>query len=274
MSSLRRKSLNIKEEGEHGESSDHLWLISLADLMTLLTTFFMMMMAFSNYDPVTFAGHTKELAKHFAPKKVEAEKTNTDILMGKIKDIPELKNSVNVALNNDTIVITFSGSLLFNSGSVEIIPEMTQTLDVVINLIKTNNPSYRIIVEGHTDNRPMRGHPFIVSNWELSSARATSIIRRFESAGFPEKNLVAIGYGQTRPMVANQNENGEDLLENMKLNRRVVIKVIRPPEEVKRIKLGLGALVKDIREVKDSKDVKNAKDDKDDNSSDEINIDE
>ncbi|HBI24653.1 MAG TPA: flagellar motor protein, partial [Nitrospiraceae bacterium] len=76
-----------------------------------------------------------------------------------------------------------------------------------------------IHIEGHTDDIPMNSIQF-PSNWELSSARATSIVRRFISHGVNPSRLTAIGYGEYRPITGNETEEGRGK------NRRVDIVIL------------------------------------------------
>ena len=79
-------------------------------------------------------------------------------------------------------------------------------------------------VEGHTDDNPISS-PMFPSNWELSSARASSVIREFEKYGFDPSKLTAEGFGSSRPMVPNRDSKGNPLEENQELNRRVIVDI-------------------------------------------------
>jgi chemotaxis protein MotB len=86
-------------------------------------------------------------------------------------------------------------------------------------------PDYQIRIEGHTDSKPPK--PALRSryptNWELSSARATNVLRcLIRDGGLPADRLLAVGYGATRPVAGNETEEGR------RRNRRVEI-VLYPP---------------------------------------------
>ena len=74
-------------------------------------------------------------------------------------------------------------------------------------------------IDGHTDNIPLRGSGRIRDNWELSSARATSVVRYFVSEGVPANRLVAAGFGEFQPLV------DEDTDEARSKNRRIELKL-------------------------------------------------
>ena len=96
------------------------------------------------------------------------------------------------------------------------------------------------MIEGHSDNLTLGLESRFKNHWELSSARAASIVKRFEEYGFNKDSLVAIGYGASRPVAPNQDAKGRDIEENIILNRRAVIKVLEPLKSRKAQKLGLG----------------------------------
>jgi chemotaxis protein MotB len=162
-----------------------------------------------------------------------------------IQGHPDLKQMTNVAIAEDGLVITFGSEHLFDAGSVDIRPDVLETLEIMIDLILQKNPGFRVIVEGHTDNLGLGKGSRFKNNWELSAARASSIIQQFELFGFKKSNLVAIGYSDARPVAPNQDENGVNNFENMGLNRRAVIKVLEPMNDKANKRLGLGAFFND-----------------------------
>lgn len=124
------------------------------------------------------------------------------------------------------LVITFVAEVLFDSGKAALRPEAHQALDTVAQVIQQKVSDRDIGVEGHTDNEPIK-HSGWKSNWELSTARATSVIHFFESQGLNPRQLSAIGYGEYRPVTSN------DSVEGRQKNRRVEI-VILPKKLTKR----------------------------------------
>ncbi len=231
---------------EDGGNDDSIWMTSYADLMTLIACFFILLVAFANFDPESFSRRSKEMAKHFSGEKlVDGSDDPITQLMAKLEEDSDLKKSASIKMEMDGIVINFSGSALFDSGRAQLKPEVLDALDIMIDLIHEKSPTSRIIVEGHTDDVPLINSSKYSNNWELSGARAATVIERFEEFGLIPKNLVAVGYGSTRPLKPNHDENGIAILENMKENRRVVIKVMKAPQLMKREKLGLGVYFDD-----------------------------
>jgi chemotaxis protein MotB len=241
------KRASIFPQNNTVDSGDSIWLTSYADLMTLIACFFILMVAFANFDPESFSRKATEMAKHFSgdrPIEVESQDPLTQ-LMSKLQDESALKENASIKMEMDGIAISFSGSALFDSGKADLRPEIRDALDIMIDLIQEKAKTSRILVEGHTDDTPLVNSSKYRTNWELSGVRASRVIERFEEFGFNSKNLVAVGYGSTRPIKPNHDSNGNVIWENMQENRRVVIKVMKAPELMKREKIGLGVYLDD-----------------------------
>lgn len=240
---------NINSQNKKNrENDDSNWLVSYADMMTLICCFFILMMAFANYDPIGFSEKTKEIAKHFNKDKYKSSETKMTKLREEIASHPNLKKVTKISVKDDALVITFSGTALFRGEDYQITDEMKNTLDALIDLIKTKDSDYRILVEGHTSNLPIKDLTLFKTNWGLSSARASSVVERFAFFGFNIDNLVAVGYGASRPSYPNQDKFGENIPENIILNNRVMIKVLESLDQSRRLKLGLGIYFKEAVE--------------------------
>jgi chemotaxis protein MotB len=239
---MERKKKILPSENQPVAST---WLLSYADMMTLIACFFILMMAFANYDPVGFTKKTVEVSKHFNKDKYKSSETKLKILHEEIAKHPELVKKFKVSIKNDQLFIKISGSTLFKKGEYELTETAKLKIDALIDLIKNKDANYKIITEGHTDNiQPQINSPFS-SNWGLSSARASSIIQRFEYFGFDPLHLAPLGMSDTQPLLPNENDNGEPLPQNQSINNRVIIKVIQNLDQSRRVKMGLGIYFKD-----------------------------
>jgi chemotaxis protein MotB len=226
---------------EHGEAheGEGPWIVSYADMMTLLFCFFVIMTSFANFDSAVVTRKSKDVAEHFAKGKFEEETQEFQSLGWSIGGHPNLKGLVRSQLKDGTLEVVFQSNLMFPPGDVEIQKEFIKNIDILVNLIKSKNKDYRIMVEGHTDNSPLSDDHRYRSNWELSGARAASVVDRFIFYGFNPKQLVSVGFGDSRPLAPNNEKNGQALNENKALNRRVVIKVLQPLSSSKMKNLGI-----------------------------------
>ncbi len=118
------------------------------------------------------------------------------------------------------LVITVVGDVLFDSGKAKVRSQSYSILDKVATVLKDNVPELNVGIEGHTDNIPIK-HSGWKSNWELSTARALSVLHYLveEKDIFPER-VSAIGYGEFRPVASN------DIKDGRQLNRRVEIVIL------------------------------------------------
>jgi chemotaxis protein MotB len=235
----------FKQEQEEDESGA--WLMSYADMMTLIACFFILLIAFANFDPVGFSIQTQEIANHFNRDKNKPSKTNHELIMEELAMHPELIEKLKVSIKDNELIMTFSGSALFEDQDHNLSEDSLIALDTMIDIIRAKDPNFRILVEGHTDSMPIVNSVFN-SAWALSAARASSVVERFEFYGFDPEKIIPIGLGSTKPLAPNDDENGDPIPENMRLNRRVVIKVLQPIDLQNQIKMGLGVYFKDAVE--------------------------
>lgn len=118
------------------------------------------------------------------------------------------------------LVITVVGDVLFDSGKAKIRPQSFPILDKVASVLKENVPELNIGIEGHTDNQPIKFSGW-KSNWELSTARALSVLHYLvEEKNISPERVSAIGYGEYRQVASNSTKEGRQL------NRRVEIVIL------------------------------------------------
>lgn len=194
-----------KKEEEH-ENVER-WLISYADFITLMFTFFAALYALSSMDKAKiekFSGSLREVFKVIEePIPLYEEKTKAlmEDLRNSIKDVA----GVSVKTDPRGVVVMFSDAVLFASGSAEIKQE---ALGVLEKLSKSlNTAPGRIIIEGHTDNVPISAGKY-TSNWELSTARAASVLHFLITKGVDPNRFSIAGYAEYRPLASNETEDG------------------------------------------------------------------
>jgi chemotaxis protein MotB len=133
---------------------------------------------------------------------------------GELESVP--LRGLEVAMQERGLRISFDSRLLFKSGSATLDGRSTKFLDGVANRLLQMLPTHLVHVEGHTDNSPISGR--YPSNWELSTARASTVVRRLiQKHKFPPTDLAAIGYAESRPIGSNSTPEGKSK------NRRIDI---------------------------------------------------
>ena len=202
------------------------WMLPYGDLMTALLVFFIMLYAYSILGPAHFEKMVSVLQKEFGGKdvkqletikKVEKETEFAERMVTYLEE-KELTEYAKVEINTTRIKISLANPVLYEIGSAELKPKAVSTLKEIVKYLQGLDAS--VIVEGHTDNIPIRGGKYR-SNWELSAARAFSVIRYFIDSGIKPERLSTCGYGEYRPVAPNDTE------ENRAKNRRIEINIIR-----------------------------------------------
>jgi len=217
------------------------WIVTYGDMMTLLLTFFVLIVSFSSIQDVKFQKAIGSLRSALGVVKGASGAQNnlkffrrTEIMENRRELVDQvlkmktklaqngLLNQVKVTLTEKGAHIVIADPMLFDLGSDKLKSDVIPALDMVADLIKSTENT-EVIVEGHTDNWPINNERF-PSNWELSAARALSVVKylAFNKQIEPER-FAAIGYGEYRPVKPN------DSSENRSRNRRVEI-FINPVE--------------------------------------------
>lgn len=215
-------SVETTTQMHHDESN---WLVSYADMMTLLFGFFVLMYSFSRIDETKFEIIRKDVARYFGGqvkvnptvKKIEEELNNVIVQSG-------LDKQLSLVARDSEIELRFNGTLNFISGTAQLTNDSAFVLNKLIDSIKRTVRADAVTVEGHTDDEPISSSTF-PSNWELSSARASTVVREFEKYGFDPARLTAKGYGSSRPILPNRDSKGNPIKENQETNRRVIVTV-------------------------------------------------
>ena len=150
-------------------------------------------------------------------------------LQGEVDRLSQLKaeleqklkgiEGVSLSMEERGLVITFLDEVLFDSGKAKIKSEAFSALDKVASVIHSKASDLNVGVEGHTDNQPIKYSGW-KTNWELSTARATSVLHYLEEKGIAPEKLAAIGYGEYRAVASNDAEDGR------RKNRRVEIVIL------------------------------------------------
>lgn len=226
---MRSRKHRLRRPKRREDGGNVKWLVTFADLITLILVFFVLLFSMSHINSGKFQKLVGSMDKTLASESTkdvhnkesqgEAQsKMNSDELLAYIKGKLK-KNNLDdkIAAKKDSrgVVLVLQEQILFPTGEARLVPESRPFLNKIGEIIK-ELPNV-IHVEGHTDKRPIR-NSYYPSNWELSTARASNVIQYLSKTyNINSSRFVAIGYGDTKPLkISNQEEE-------MKKNRRVEI---------------------------------------------------
>ena len=228
------------------EDGSNAWVVTFADIMTLVLVFFILLYALSDFNDesfyelisnvMVFDGEGNQISViDYAAKQgrnPEPLKAVEDMLglnpaqevienlkpaivaeLESMIDNTDLSDSLELAYDGDQINLQIDGRFLFESGKAEL---KDGALIIFANLgqLFRQYADYSIAIRGHTDNRNIKTVQF-PSNWELSAVRATTVLRYFIRQGMDPERMSATGYADYLPLVDN------DTVENRARNRRV-----------------------------------------------------
>jgi chemotaxis protein MotB len=227
------------EEEKHG--SDERWLITYADLITLLMIFFVVMYSFSVVDAKKFEqvaasltsvlnGRSPEILDFQGPSVIEGltvEQMQMEEIRKQLQDYIDNNNlaiNIQLYLQDRGLVISLNDTILFESGQAKLTHQAEEIM-LKVGQSLVGIPNY-VRIEGHSDNLPISNAQF-ASNWELSALRATNVLRYLiKEAKLNPARLSESGYGEYRPIAANESEAGRAR------NRRVDIVIMKSEHAV------------------------------------------
>ena len=214
-----------KEVGaKGGEEGSPAWMATFADMMSLLLTFFILMYAIASQNTARVLHEVLgieekslgviDLIDEITIKKSLQELTglNNPNILDDMDDIAE-DSAMAVDTNEAKVVVRVPGANLFKPGQADLQLSGRPVLDEVIAVIR-RYPDYKIHIQGHTDDDPISTEKF-PTNWELSAARATAVLRYFFDKGVEPEQMTATGYADTFPLSSNDTDQGRTI------NRRV-----------------------------------------------------
>jgi len=235
--------LNMRDNTYHNTfityDDDATWLVTYADLMTLLLVFFVLLYTLTSFE-------RNQYSKAIDSIKIRIESSEELIGLMDLVNIPELldtritleditglksrekslfedltrftrssseKEFLSTRIQDGKIIVNINGKTLFGSGSASLNPSAAPVIDDLVDILY-DYPDYTVNIKGHTDDLPISTE-FFPSNWELSAIRATTVLRYLISRGLLPDRLTATGYGDAMPLLPNTSE------ENRAQNRRV-----------------------------------------------------
>lgn len=206
------------------QEENPLWLVVLCDMMTNLMLFFLIMYGFTRQPEEARKKMMNDMANQFREQPQTAIEKKAEEVIQKVQEedvgkILEQKKFAQVETTEERIRITLTNPVLFLSGEAALSAQAQKEIRELSLLL--NALPNKILVEGHTDNQPIRLKKY-ASNWELSVARAASVVEFLaRDCGVPLERFVLAGYGEHRPVSSNETTEGR-----MK-NRRIEINILR-----------------------------------------------
>jgi chemotaxis protein MotB len=205
------------------KKDEGLWLMSFSDMSMILISFFILQLSFS-----TMSQQKADLLREAVQtKKFEAKKDSITAVTKRIdNEIKRLSLDKNAQVTMDTngVLVEFKDGLLFPAGSADGNPQFANVVGQVMKVIASSPARYKIKIEGHTDDVPIKSQKF-ASNWELSASRSIYLMRQFAARGVPEDRMSVVALAHTRPKKMIQGLTGKDLEQARAANRRVVIRL-------------------------------------------------
>ena len=225
-----------KKREEEPKKGSPEYMTTFGDMMSLLLTFFILLVSMSTMEVEKYKAAAASLKGAFSvlpyqekvtpspsestpkPAKGSEKRGKRSRAVAKLQKVireSRMQNIIKVSQTKEGIHITIGDPALFDSGKSDIKPGILPVLNQIVDVVQTGEEFVR--VEGHTDNVPIHTALY-EDNWELSIARAISVIRYFKSQQeIDPERLRPVGCGEFHPIVPN------DTSEGRALNRRVEI---------------------------------------------------
>jgi len=218
----RKKLAEFMDEAMEDRSSP-LWMTTYADMAILLLTFFVLYYSLSSiannkFKEAILGTQTASIGLLELMDSVKQNETievltglKSDNILSDIQHVADresMNEIMDISTDRTKIVIRIPGGSLFEPGNADLNLEKSKpVLDEIVRILDSY-PRYRISVQGHTDDSPISTDRF-PSNWELSSARATAVLRYFIDKNIDPKRLTATGYADIFPITSNDSDLGQ-----------------------------------------------------------------
>lgn len=218
------KSRTPRRHAESPEPHER-WLISYADLVTLLFTLFVVLYAAADHERASkVAAAVSEAVSSRVPRHgdgvLSGSKTVGDTQSAMEQAFaanPTLRARARIMGGQESFIISMAEAGFFAPGEATVRDDARALIETMADVLKNSDAQLR--VEGHTDSTPIATARY-PSNWELSSARASVVLAQFVARGIPPARLSLAGYGGERPIADNNTPEGRAL------NRRVDLVIL------------------------------------------------
>jgi chemotaxis protein MotB len=225
---MGRRHMDIDRLGASFSIPRSAWIVTYADIMTIILTFFILLLSMSTIAQTKY----EMLVQAFTGEKAgNLQEVKEDI--DKVIEEQGLAGEIKTQLDLNGLKIEFSNALLFSSGEADLTERAVGALaPIEQHLVHSLDDEYGVVIEGYTDDVPIRNARYR-SNWELSTSRAINVMERLAVAGMDRRRLSVQGFADTRAATEAEisTETGRaqltpELLDAARAaNRRVIIRV-------------------------------------------------
>lgn len=209
----------LLEPLEESDAESEGWLITYLDMITLLLVMMVVMLAFAGKLNGVGEGSEAVTRQAGTAAPIELPPLPLPAAAPETAAMPDLGEEIEVLVENRSLSFRISSEILFESGQADLSLGGLALLRRLLPVLRDS--PHPIAVHGHTDALPIRSARF-PSNWELSGARAGSVVRYFEANGIDRQRLRAVGFADTKPLADNSSADGRAQ------NRRVELVLEQP----------------------------------------------
>ncbi|MAD61721.1 MAG: hypothetical protein CMH49_09480 [Myxococcales bacterium] len=250
MSEPSRRPMDADRFSSDFEIPTSSWIVSYSDIMTIILTFFILLLSISTIAQTKYEMIVQAFTGDKAGNLMEVEQ--------EIKQVIEeqgLSGEVKTKLDMNGLKVSFSNALLFASGDAKLRESAYRALEPIsVHLVQKLGVQYGIIIEGYTDDVPIRNGKF-ASNWELSTSRAITVREVIAKAGLDSRRISVQGFADTRAatevdlsLLSERNHLGPQELEKARsANRRVVLRIDALPSDLLKRIQAQGGWVENVK---------------------------
>jgi chemotaxis protein MotB len=222
---------DVFEETESRLNKGAVWGLVYGDFMSYLMVFFLVMFSFAldkqQEGKAGLSNSLESIQQQFGGRisperlaeltKRKQDREVSEELRGIIQK-SNLSDQASVSVEKERVRLVLTSPVLFDSGKAELKAEAKNILSSVAEALKKMDGE--VVVEGHTDNVPIHSRQFS-SNWDLSVARANTVLKLLVESGIDPRRMTASGYGEFRPRSPNDTPRGQGQ------NRRIEVSLLR-----------------------------------------------
>lgn len=238
-----RKAMDIDRLSHSFEIPKSSWIVSYADIMTIILTFFILLLSISTIAQTKYEMIVQAFTGEKAGNLMEVQEEIRQVI-----EEQGLAGEVETKLDMNGLEVSFSNALLYSSGDATLTSGAYKALNPIkAHLVEKLGDQYGVIIEGYTDDVPISNQRF-ASNWELSTSRAISVMNVLSEGGLDRRRISVQGFADTRSATEVDLTSPEEraalsapaLEEARASNRRVVLRIDALPPTLVRDVLARG----------------------------------